>query len=201
MNTLRHFARSVLWKSLSGLVLSAIACAAGQYQNFETAVYIPVGVVRRLADPAVRQREWDLISRQVKIDKVYIESERDRLIADEQTLEDLKKFFTDHGVKAAGGITFSDNSHDQFQSFCYTNPQDREFIKRMAELIARHFDEFILDDYTFVTTKFASDIAAKRAAYSATTDWTERTADRAATHNSCRCSRPAPYDTSSGRRP
>ena len=161
MNTLRHFARSVLWKSLSGLVLSAIACAAGQYQNFETAVYIPVGVVRRLADPAVRQREWDLISRQVKIDKVYIESERDRLIADEQTLEDLKKFFTDHGVKAAGGITFSDNSHDQFQSFCYTNPQDREFIKRMAELIARHFDEFILDDYTFVTTKFASDIAAK----------------------------------------
>ena len=161
MNTLRHFARSVLWKSLPGLVLSAIACAAGQYQNFETAVYIPVGVVRRLADPAVRQREWDLISRQVKIDKVYIESERDRLIADEQTLEDLKKFFTDHGVKAAGGITFSDNSHDQFQSFCYTNPQDREFIKRMAELIARHFDEFILDDYTFVTTKFASDIAAK----------------------------------------
>jgi hypothetical protein len=26
--------------------------AAGQYQNFDAAVYIPVGVVRRLADPA-----------------------------------------------------------------------------------------------------------------------------------------------------
>jgi hypothetical protein len=97
----------------------------------------------------------------VKIDKVYIESERDRMMADEQTLEDLKKFFTDHGVRAAGGITFSDNTNGQFHSFCYTDPQDREFIKRVAELTARHFDEIILDDFFFVTTKYASDIAAK----------------------------------------
>ena len=140
---------------------AAAAGAAGNFRNFEVAVYIPAGIVRHLADPAVRQREWETISRQLKVDKVYVESERDRLMADEATLEDLKKFFTEHGVRVAGGITYSDNTDGQFRSFCYTDPQDRAFIQHVAELTARHFDEIILDDFYFVTTKYASDIAAK----------------------------------------
>jgi len=134
---------------------------ARNYENFDTAVYLPVGIVRRLADPAVRDREWAVISRQLKIDKVYIESERDRVMADEQTLEDLKQFFTARGVQVAGGITFSDNNSGQFRSFCYTDPADRAFVRHVAELTARHFDEIILDDFFFVTTKYDSDIAAK----------------------------------------
>ncbi len=156
-----HSIRSLLSKLLLGLVLPVAAFAADQSQSFDTAIYIPVMMVRRLADPAIRQREWDTISRQLKVDKVYIESERDRMLADDQTLEDLKKFFTDHGVRVAGGITYSDNNGGQFHSFCYTNPDDRAFVQRVAELTARHFDEIILDDFFFVTTKNASDIAAK----------------------------------------
>ena len=80
----------------------------------------------------------------------------------------MKKFFHRPGrSRAAGGITFSDNESDQFRSFCYTDPDDREFVKRASELAARHFDEIILDDFFFVTTKHASDIAAK-----GTTSWT-----------------------------
>jgi len=89
------------------------------------------------------------------------EAQAARVLADEQTLEDLKKFFTDRGVRVAGGITYSDNTSDQFRSFCYTNPDDRAFVRRVAELTARHFDEIILDDFFFVTTKYASDIAEK----------------------------------------
>jgi hypothetical protein len=161
MNNPARFARSLLRKLLFGLVLPVAAFAADTKQNFYTAIYIPVMMVRRLADPAVRQREWETISRQLKVDKVYIESERDRMLADDQTLEDLKKFFTDHGVRVAGGITYSDNRGAQYHSFCYTNPDDRAFVQRVAELTARHFDEIILDDFFFVTTKNASDIAAK----------------------------------------
>jgi hypothetical protein len=146
---------------LCSLMLPLTCGMARNYQNFDVAVYLPAGVVRRLADPAVLQREWEAISRQVKVDKVYLESERDRLMADEQTLEALKKFFTDRGVRVAGGITYSDNNSGQFRSFCYTTPADREFIQRVAELTARHFDEIILDDFFFVTTKYDSDIAAK----------------------------------------
>ena len=153
--------RSVFCAVACSLLLPATAGLARNYQNFDTAVYIPAQTVRRLAAPAILQREWETISRQVKVDKVYIESERDRLMADEKTLDDLKKFFTDHGVRAAGGITYSDNNSGQFRSFCYTDPKDRAFVQRVAELTARHFDEIILDDFFFVTTKYASDIAAK----------------------------------------
>ena len=74
----------------------------------------------------------------------------------------MKKFFLDHGVQVAGGMALSDGSiGGQFQSFCYTDPKDRAFIKSAAELAARHFDEVIQDDFFFVTTKTDSDIAAK----------------------------------------
>jgi hypothetical protein len=142
---------------------------AGKYQNFSVAIYLPVGIVRNLADPKRLESEWERISSQLKVDKVYIESQRDRVVADDALLEALKKFFTDRGVRVAGGITWSDGAiGGQFRSFCYTDPKDRAFIKQISELTARHFDEIILDDFFFVTTKYESDIAAK-----GTRSWTE----------------------------
>jgi len=149
-------------------LLSLLACAAaaalargGNYQNFGVAVYIPVTIVKTFADPKVLQSEWDQINSQVKVDKVYIEVHRDRILADDQLLENVKAFFVSHGVQVAAGSAFSDSEADQFKSFCYTNPGDREFVKEVAERAARHFDEFILDDFFFVNTKTDSDIAAK----------------------------------------
>jgi hypothetical protein len=146
----------------------ATAGQPGQYRNFVVAVYLPVGVVRNLADPSRLNREWEQISREVKVDKVYIETERGRVVADEALLETLKDFFARRGVRVAGGITFSDGGSAQFRSFCYTDPADRAFVKQISELTARHFDEIILDDFFFVTTKYDSDIAAK-----ASRSWTE----------------------------
>jgi len=98
------------------------------------------------------------------VDKVYIEAQRDRTMATDQELETVKKFFLDRGIKVAGGTCFSDGNYPgggQFKSFCYTDPADRDFIKKATELAARHFDEIIQDDFFFVTTKYDSDIAAK----------------------------------------
>jgi hypothetical protein len=136
-------------------------CPAQQYKNFRVAVYIPVFVVKQMQDPAYLQSTWDTISRQVKVDKVYIETYRSREIADEQLIEKLKKFFADHGVQVAGGMALTVSEARQFESFCYTDPQDRDYIKHLSELTARHFDEIILDDFFFVNTKRDSDIAAK----------------------------------------
>jgi hypothetical protein len=133
----------------------------GQYRNFRVAIYIPVMIVNRFAEPGRLEREWAAISSQLRVDKVYIESERDRIVASDELLETVKKFFLDRGVQVAGGITFSDGGGGQFRSFCYTDPADREFVKKVSELTARHFDEIILDDFFFVTTKYPSDIAAK----------------------------------------
>ncbi len=146
---------------LGALTLGAIPAMAGHYRNFDVAVYIPVGVVRQFENPDVLQREWTELSSQLKIDKVYIEVQRNRLLADDALLARVKQFFLDHGVRVAGGLALSDINSAQFRSFCYTDPADRAFVKHAVELAARHFDEIILDDFFFVTTKYDSDIKAK----------------------------------------
>ena len=152
------------------MALAAIATAgtpaqpargAGRYQNFSTAIYIPVGAVKRFADPQVLESDWDTISRQLKVDKVYIETYRSNEVADEALLERVKKFFLDRGVRVAGGMAMSYGGGGQFHSFCYTDPAEREYVKSVSALTARHFDEIILDDFFFVNTKTDSDIAAK----------------------------------------
>jgi hypothetical protein len=138
------------------------AIPQGHYKNFDVAVYIPAAVVKTFAEPGRLESEWKRISEQLKVDKVYIETHRDREVVDEGLIETVKKFFTDRGVRIAGGITFTDKpTNFIYSSFCYTDPADREFVKKVSELTARHFDEFILDDFTFVTTKRESDVAAK----------------------------------------
>ena len=154
------------------LVLSVAALAAetpaapaappGHYKNFAVAIYIPAAVVKTFAEPGRLESEYKRLSAQLKFDKVYIETHRDRDVVDEALIETVKKFFVEHGVRIAGGITFTDKPVNfVYNSFCYTNPDDRAFTKHVAELTARHFDEIILDDFTFVTTKRPSDVAAK----------------------------------------
>ena len=133
-----------------------------QYKNFLVSIYIPVGIVNKFAEPGRLESEWKIISSQVNVDKVYIENQRSREVADDALLDKVKQFFVDHGVQVAGGITYADKGDGwQFRSFCYTDPNDREFIKKSTEQLARHFDEIILDDFYFVTTKNESDIKAK----------------------------------------
>jgi hypothetical protein len=145
------------------LVGSAVPAApVGRYKNFRVAIYCVVDATRRFADEKVLQAEFDRVMSRVKFDKVYLEVYRDRRFADEATLEKIKKFFTDHGVAVAGGLTLSaGGGGGQFGTFDYENRADREECKKAVELAARHFDTVILDDFFFYTSKSDADIAAK----------------------------------------
>ncbi|MGD0737826.1 MAG: hypothetical protein ABR976_22055 [Terracidiphilus sp.] len=151
---------------------NATAPTAPPPNQFRVAVYIPVGVVERMKDPVWLQKSWDEISSQVHVDKVYIESYRSGTLADGALLDTVKAFFITRGVQVAGGIAYaaggdmagfenSQGTDGQFISFCYTNPKERDYVKNVAEVTARHFDEIILDDFFFNNTKRDSDIAAK----------------------------------------
>ena len=147
---------------LGALLVSCSPCIAGNYTNFDVAIYIPAGVVHSFEDPQKLQDDWNVVSNQLKVDKVYIEVQRDRLTNSDALLEQVKQFFLARGVRVAGGMALSDGSiGGQFKSFCYTDPNDHAFIKNATELAARHFDEIIQDDFFFVSTKTDSDIAAK----------------------------------------
>ena len=154
------------------LSLAAAPPQPPAHDQFHVAVYIPVGVVERMKDPAWLEKSWNEISSQVRVDKVYIESYRSGTLADGAQLESVKSFFIAHGVQVAGGIAYaaggdmagfesSEGSDGQFVSFCYTDPKARDYVKHVAEVTASHFDEVILDDFFFNNTKRDSDIAAK----------------------------------------
>jgi hypothetical protein len=150
------------WAFLCALLAPGGYASAANYTNFDVAIYIPVNVVHSFEDPQKLQNDWTIISNQLKVDKVYIEVQRNRQTNADALLEQVKQFFLARGVRVAGGMALSDGgAGGQFKSFCYTDPNDRVFIKNAAELAARHFDEIIQDDFFFVTTKEDSDISAK----------------------------------------
>ncbi len=151
--------------SVGGILLLAMSCTAlaeGAYRNFKAAIYVTVEATRQLQDPKVREQQYRRVSSQLGFDKVYIETYRSGQFADEASLEGIKKFFTDKGIAVSGGITLAAAGHaGQFGTFDYENPSDRAECQRAVELAARHFDEVILDDFFFYTTKSDADIAAK----------------------------------------
>jgi hypothetical protein len=147
------------------LLLSSVASA---YDNFRVAVYCRAQEVQKMADPKWLEDSWNAVSREVHVDKIYIETHRDRILIDDATLEAAKKFFTDRGVAVAGGITFTVSEPNRFETFSYSDPTHRKAVQQIAEHTARHFDEFILDDFFFTSTKSDFDVKAK-----GTRSWTD----------------------------
>jgi hypothetical protein len=140
----------------------ATAADAAAYRNFRAAIYVTVGDTKKLADPAEFEREFARVSSQLKFDKVYIEAYRDRLFATDAELDTVKREFQAKGIETSGGITLAaGGSGGQFGTFDYENPADRAECEKAVRLIARHFDEVILDDFFFYTSKTDADIAAK----------------------------------------
>jgi len=133
----------------------------GNYRNFRVAVYARAYEVREMADMKKLEATWNAITEQVKVDKIYLETHRDKIVVDEKTLKDAKKFFESRGVSVAGGITYTIDERNHFETFCYSNPEHRQKAREIAEHTARIFDEFILDDFFFTSCKCDLCIKAK----------------------------------------
>ena len=131
------------------------------YKNFTVAVYARAYEVRKMDSLQWLEPVWNEICQQVHVDKIYLETHRDQILVDEKTIESAKKFFETRGVKVAGGITFTINESNRYQTFCYTNPESRKRVQEIAEYTAKHFDEIILDDFFFTNCKCELCIKAK----------------------------------------
>jgi hypothetical protein len=135
-------------------LLIGYSCYAQHYNNFKVSVYCRAYEVRQMGDTANYLKPlWNEISRQLKVDKVYLETHRDLIVVNQDTLNIAKKFFKDRGIKVAGGITLTISEPNRFQTFCYSNPDDRKKVKELSEYTAKNFDEFILDDFFFTNCK------------------------------------------------
>ena len=136
--------------------------AQGNYKSFTVSTYAIQGTVRSLMNGELDPAEsWATLTRNLKVDKIYIEVMRNHTLVDEAGLEKLKKFYQDKGVEVCGGLAYSVSEANGYQGFDYADPENREFAKKAAEMAARHFDEILLDDYFFFDRKTDYDIKAK----------------------------------------
>ncbi|NQU88496.1 MAG: hypothetical protein HQ541_22340 [Mariniphaga sp.] len=143
------------------LILLGISAYSQGYKNFKVAVYCRAYEVEKMNDLESLTALWDELSKQAHVDKIYLETHRDLLIVEEETLKTAIKFFKDRGVEVGGGITYTIDESNNFQTFCYSNPEDRKKVQEIAEHTAKFFDEFILDDFFFTSCKCDLCIDAK----------------------------------------
>lgn len=147
---------------LSFSILSSSQMSAGNYRNFKVSSYIMVQDVARLsADKELMKTQWNTISSQIDLDKIYIETYRDGFTISEEALKDVMDFFRSQGLEIGGGVTLTSTRPGSYPTFSYAVPEDREKVKEIITLTARYFDEIILDDFFFIDIKNDEEIAAK----------------------------------------
>ena len=139
--------RASMWRAAVAALLWACGSAAMAFEDFTVAVYARAQEVARMGDAAWLAEQWGRIAGAVHVDKVYLEVHRDGIIPDDATLAAARAFFAARGIATAGGITYTIDEGNRFETFSYSNPGHRRRVQSIAENAARHFDEVILDDF------------------------------------------------------
>ena len=156
-----NFDRRIRFSVLAVIILTQVvifACAQEKievkgcttgYQNFNVEVFCCIQDEQKMiADPQWLEESWNLITRSIKINKVYVETYRDNEIMPEANVKKLKNFFAGKNVKVSGGIMASvaGPPGDRLNGFCYSNPIDREKFRKIvaytASIISSLLDVF-----------------------------------------------------------
>jgi hypothetical protein len=135
--------------------------AQNMYKNFEVSVYTRAYEVQKMENPEWLESTWKTISSQLDVDKIYLETHRDKHIVDKETMQKAIAFFKERGIEVQGGITYTIDESNDFETYCYTKPEHREKVKEIMEYTASFFDEVILDDFFFTSCKCEACIEAK----------------------------------------
>ncbi|WP_139261298.1 hypothetical protein [Xylanibacter ruminicola] len=142
--------------------------AKPKFENFKVSTYIRAQDVARMDDEKFLKSTWEVVSQQVDLDKIYLETHRDAFTVPEKTMLKVKKFFESKGLEVGGGITYTRSEPTDFETYSYARPNERKIVKEVAEYTAKLFNDFILDDFFFIDLKNDDEIAAK-----GSKSWTE----------------------------
>ncbi len=122
--------------------------AASRYRNFDVALYCSIQDMRRMGgDPRWMQESWDLVSRYLKVDKVWLETFRGGERTPDADVRRVKAFFDARGVATSGGImAYVGRPGDGLTGFRYEDPAERERFRQIVAYTAGVFNEMIFDD-------------------------------------------------------
>lgn len=158
---MKCFTKIVLAAMATLAVLPAQAKSKAMFKNFKVSTYIRAQDIARMDDDKFLKDTWETVSSQVDLDKIYLETHRDAFIVPEKTLLKVKNFFLQKGLEVGGGITYTRSEPTDFETYSYARENERQQVKEIAEYTAKHFDDFILDDFFFIDLKNDDEIAAK----------------------------------------
>jgi hypothetical protein len=142
------------------LVATCAFAGGNNYKNFDVATYATVRDVVLMKDPVYLESRWTGMSKYVKFDKIYLETSRDLIVADQASLDAGKSFFHSKGLKVSGGITWTVDEHNGV-TYCYSDPKQMQKAKEIIQFTAKNFDEILFDDWGFTNCKTDDAIAAK----------------------------------------
>ncbi len=135
-----------------------------KYNNFNASLYCPVGNLVDITDFEDFNWKFNLLEKNIKIGKVYLETYRGGTMISYEQMTKVKDFFIKKGIKVSGGIT-TDDVYDPkeggFSQLCYSSEIVKERMKKVVTLTSELFDEFILDDFYFTNCRCDKCIEAK----------------------------------------
>ncbi len=165
---MKYLSRLLFMAMTACMLQPAMAATKKKFQNFKVSTYIRAQDVARMDDDKFLKSTWEVVSSQVDLDKIYLETHRDAFTVPEKTMLKVKKFFQSKGLEVGGGITYTRSEPTDFETYSYARADERKIVKEVAEYTARLFDDFILDDFFFIDLKNDDEIAAK-----GSKSWTE----------------------------
>lgn len=132
------------------------------YKNFTTAIFYNSFDLEFAKKNNSLEDSYQFFSKNIKLDKVYLETYRSGIFLPEEDISSFKQFFNTKGVKVSGAITLTQkNNFWDYKSFCYSNPEDKKQVLEIIAYSASLFDEVILDDFYFTNCKCDLCVEAK----------------------------------------
>ncbi|MBR4691532.1 MAG: hypothetical protein IKP17_02110 [Oscillospiraceae bacterium] len=130
----------------------------GCYRNFKSVIYCTAQNMVNMSEEALRE-QLKFFQKYTGVDKVYLEPYRDGLMIPEAQLEMLIRVFRENGIEVSGALTTTCEDLSEADAYkqrmggtyCYSNAAMRDFLVKTVVYTARHFDEFIIDDWFFTT--------------------------------------------------
>ena len=123
MNQLSRF----LFAAVAVWMVLPMMAAKPKYKNFkvstyiraqdEVSTYIRAQDVARMEDEKFLESTWEVVSQQVDLDKIYLETHRDAFTVPEKTMLKVKKFFESKGLEVGGGITYTRSEPTDFETY------------------------------------------------------------------------------------
>ena len=128
----------------------------GKYRNFKLVIYCTAQSMVRITEEELTE-QLAFFQKYTGCDKVYLEPYRDGLMIPDDQLRMVKDFFLSKGIEVSGALTTTCEDLCEADAekqrlggtYCYTNQAMRERLVKTVRYTARHFDEFIIDDWFF----------------------------------------------------